>query len=489
MIGIRRKLFLQIGGLVILLVCLMFMANTLLLEPFYINRQKKQLLADFEKIDALDTLDVATHINQLVAIEAISRADLIITNQEGQILYTSNPHIKRTPPQEGFSSMTEKKPPPAQVTQVDVVSESVKIILATDDDLDVRNLVLVGSLSNGLFIELRIPIASIHASINLMNQFVLMTGLLLFLLSLVVAYVISITFTKPIRDMNASTMRLKQLDFKTHLEVTSNDELGQLAESINELSVVLSQTISRLNTQNQQLAHEIKEKTKLDNKRKELLNNVSHELKTPLALMHGYAEALQLNVVMDPDKIHLYADIIHEETQKMTAIIESLLHINHIESGDLRLDISAFDVTACLRDEINRVEPLLTSEQVALTTDLEKPTWVAADRVLIERVISNLLTNAIWHGRAPKSLHISLDQRADKTRVSFSNPTSPLTPLQLENLWESFYKVDDARKRAESGHGIGLSVVKAIMQAHKQGFGVDQVNDTITFWFECEGVS
>lgn len=501
MSGIRKKLFFQIGGLVILLVSIMIISNTLFLEQFYIIKQKNILLGIYDNINEMNFENYEDNIDKLINIEAKTRVDLLIKTSKDELLYTSNNYIDHFIPfgqdqikneitndkiDKNKSNETIVKPPnpPLNVEVLETISESKLFLIAKDSKFNVNNLVFSGILDNKNKIEIRLPIASIKSNISLINDFLIIIGAIIFFISLIVAFMISVNFTMPIREMNDATKKLKNLDFTAKCKIYSNDEIGQLGESINELSLELSDSINTLSSKNEELNHEIYEKNILAKKRRDLLNNVSHELKTPLALIQGYAEGLKVNIALSPEKSAFYTDVILNESKKMNLLVETMLNTSQIDSGDLKLELTSFEINDAIDGVINNLFEIIKNNNVDLKFNRLKLTNVIADKLLIERVITNYLTNAIYHSNSPKKVEISLLDKISKVRINIFNRADFISEEEFDFIWDGFYKVDKARTRENSGHGLGLSIVSTIMNAHNYDYGAYQTNDGVVFWFE-----
>lgn len=500
--GIKKKLFLHIGGLVILLVSIMIIANTMFLESYYINKQKNILKNEYSTINALNTSNYEEHIQALLLIEASTRVDILITDADEKLLYTSNKYITRPMPSNEaeisngpLSEMKNEKrdgskpsEPPFKIEFLESIDGKNVFLIAKDSKFNINNLVFSGVLDNNNSIEIRMPIASIKANVKLINDFLIIIGIVIFLISLIIAYMISVNFTRPIREMNIATKKLKDLDFSAKCKVYSNDEMGQLAESINELSLELSDSISSLHEKNDELNHEIYEKNILAKKRKDLLNNVSHELKTPLALIQGYAEGLKVNITKSAEKAEFYTDIILSESMKMNELVETMLSSSHIDSGDLKLNNSGFDIVNSVSNVTSQLKELMNNNDVILKFDNREVINVSADKLLIERVITNYITNAIYHSTSPKTVDISFEYYDNIIRLNCFNSAEIISDEDLLFIWDGFYKVDKARTREKSGHGLGLSIVSSIMKAHGMDYGAKQVEGGILFWFEIRSI-
>ncbi|WP_432666766.1 histidine kinase dimerization/phospho-acceptor domain-containing protein [Wukongibacter baidiensis] len=489
--SIKKKLFIQIGTLIVLFIGLLILANTYLLPPYYTNKKKAQLIDYYQQIDVLDTSEYEDSLASFVSIENASNVDILIYISREDIIYSSKSYLLDKNFKKKFGGMPDpnkKKgsPPPVEIRNEEYINDKIKFIWAKDIITGGENLILTGSLTNGHYIDLRLPLISVDTSVALANEFLIIVGLILFIIAMIFAYVVSNSFTRPILEMNKATLRMKKLDFDTRCKVESSDELGQLAHSINEMSVELDNTIHSLNISNTELQQEIKEKIRIDEKRKQLLNNVSHELKTPLALMQGYAEGLKLNVAKNHDRVDFYCDVIVDESKKMNHLVQNLLNINQIEFGDEILYKSEFEVVDFVEYIMEKYAPRFKENHIDVKLNLISPTEVYADSFKVEQVLTNYLNNAIQYVDERKAVCVTLLKENSTVRIEVYNSSQPINDAELEKLWDSFYKRDKARTRESGGHGLGLSIVKAIQEASGNDYGVRYEGSGITFWFELD---
>ena len=259
-----------------------------------------------------------------------------------------------------------------------------------------------------------------------------------------------------------------------------------LGEHMNELSQTLEQTITRLKVANNELQRDIKKKEEIDEMRKEFLSNVSHELKTPLALISGYAEGLKEVVNDDDESRNFYCDVIMDETDKMNRMVMKLLSLNHLEDGSDVLEMTRFDLTSLIRGVIDSSRLLAQKNEAAIEFDCTDCVYVSGDIYKIEEVVTNYISNAINHCTRGGTITVSYSMYSDYVRVSVFNTGEPIPEKDIDNIWNKFYKVDKARTREYGGSGIGLSIVKAIMELHHRGYGVINHKDGVEFWFELE---
>lgn len=489
--SIKKRLFIQIGTLIILFIGLLIIANTYLLPIYYAGKKKMELIKYYEQIDSFNTSEYEDKLINFISIENASNIDILIYTSRENIIYSSKAYLL----DENFNKKFSIKPasnqkthprPPLDIKKEKYINEKIKFIWGNDHISGGSNLILTGTLSNGNFIDLRLPLISIDTSVALANEFLIIIGAILFIIAMVSAYIVSNSFTKPILEMNKATLRMKKLNFDTKCKIESNDELGQLAQSINEMSIELDNTIQSLNISNDELQQEIEEKIKIDEKRKQLLNNVSHELKTPLALMQGYAEGLKLNVAKSQKKADFYCDVIVDETKKMNLLVQSLLNINQIEFGDEILYKTEFEVVDFVNYIMEKYTPQFTQKNINMTLDIISPTTVYADSFRAEQVLTNYLNNAIQYVDQRKEIRVKLLKNDSNIRIEVYNSCQPISDDELKKLWDSFYKQDKARTRENGGYGLGLSIVKAIQQASQNDYGVRYKDNGITFWFELD---
>ena len=223
--------------------------------------------------------------------------------------------------------------------------------------------------------------------------------------------------------------------------------------------------------------------------RKEFLSNVSHELKTPIALIQGYAEGLKDGINDDPESNEWYCDVIIDEASKMNTIVKKLLNLNQLEFGNEQLSLEHFDLSALLDGVLGNYNYLFEQKQAKVIVDKPKQLMVWADEFMVEEVVDNYISNALNHLSGKKEISVKAEMIDGCARVSVRNTGEQIPEESLDKVWIKFYKVDKARTREYGGSGIGLSIVKAIMDAHNKPYGVYNNEDGVTFWFELDAKS
>ena len=220
--------------------------------------------------------------------------------------------------------------------------------------------------------------------------------------------------------------------------------------------------------------------------RKEFLSNVSHELKTPIALIQGYAEGLKECINDEAESRDFYCEVIIDEAAKMNNMVKKLLTLNQLEFGNDQISMECFDLTELVRGVVNSAQLLADQKDAQILFVQDTSVYVWGDEFKIEEVVTNYVSNAINHIDGERKIEIKMQRREGQIRLSVFNTGKPIPEEDIDKIWIKFYKVDKARTREYGGSGIGLSIVKAIMESMNQKFGVKNYENGVEFWFELE---
>ncbi len=595
--NMRRKLLTFMAGLVALVVIFGWFINSLFLERFYLYSKGNSLLRSMTTINHLYNAGGADIELELAKMQINQGIQIVIFNSNLEAVYMAwqdsvylgfgRRGILGGPDLPGFVSRKGSLP--------------FEISRNYDERLKTEYLDLVGSLDNGLFLLLRTPVQTITDSVGIANRFLLITGIFSILASAFISARLSSQIAKPIKAVEGIAKSMSHLDFTRKITVDSQDEIGSLAASINALSEHLQETIQELQEKNRQLEADIQFISRLDEKRKEFLSSISHELKTPIALIQGYAEALEEKVVTSDEDRDYYYHVISDEADRMNALVKKLMNLNNLEAGQDELYLEDFDIVSLVQSVMRRSKSLPGAEELDFQLVAPAEAWVRADEFLIEEVVLNYMTNAIHYAEGRKLVEVTVrqspaaaeqaepaagaaseagadakaeavfeagagagpgagaeaeavagvgadaeamtragidkpaaeagssrnnagifdydedvmegvilsiegqvepeepakdavaavsaaaakDERINRrVRIEVFNSGSLLSEEERERVWESFYKADKSRSREYGGSGLGLTVVKAAMERHQSPFGVDNVDDGVSFWFE-----
>lgn len=358
-----------------------------------------------------------------------------------------------------------------------------------DNRLDSDYLELIGNISiSGInsTIYMRCNYESIQESVKLYTRFLLYAILAAIVIGVIVMFWISDGFAKPIVKLSKIAREMSELKFETKYTGNRADEIGDLGRSVNILSEKLEETISELKSANNELQNDIEEKIQIDEMRKEFLSNVTHELKTPIALIQGYAEGLQDNINDDPESRDFYCEVIIDEANKMNNMVKKLLNLNQIEFGKNQIEFERFDIVDLIQSVLASNCILMEQKGVQLRFEPKESVYVWADEYMTQEVVTNYISNAIHHVDGERIIEVRLIKKDGVVRIVVRNTGNTIPEDELDKVWIKFYKVDKARSREYGGSGIGLSIVKAIMKSMHRDCGVQNVEDGVEFWFELD---
>lgn len=346
-----------------------------------------------------------------------------------------------------------------------------------------------GALKDNSFYIMCVSVSNIEQSVGISNRFFIYISIISMLCSICFMWVVSRQFTKPLMRLVAISERMCKLDFNAKYEPTKYaDEIDMLGNSMNNLSDKLEHTILNLKKANLELQKDIDQKTEVDNMRKDFISNVSHELKTPIALIQGYSEGLKEGITDgDKDSMDFYCDVIIDEANRMNKMVRNLLALNQLEYGNTPLEMSRFDIVSVIDGVLHTIRLLIEQKEAKILFDRSKSVMVWGDEFQIEQVITNYVNNALNHLEGEHLIKIWLEERENSViRVNVFNTGKQIPKEDIDKIWIKFYKVDKARTREYGGNGIGLSIVKAIMEQHKKECGVENEEEGVRFWFEVD---
>ena len=454
------------------------------LEPFYRANKTRKLISTYKKIDAL-TGDYEDFSMELYTIAEkdnirITVADSQFESYESTGLDGTHYLIRLVGYYTGFYTGDIRL-----VKQTD----TYRIQETRDDKVNVNYLEMWGQLSDGDYFLIATPLESMIDTARLSMLFYVIVGLAAILVSMILINLIIRRYTRPIVLLTEQSKRMADQDFDARYTGDETNEIGELGRSFNKMSEELERTISELKSANVELQRDNERKTKIDEVRKDFLNNVSHELKTPISLIQGYAEGLKDNVAEDADSRDFYCDVIIDEATKMNTMVRKLLTLNQLEFGNDQVVMDRFDLVQLVRGVISGMQIMIGEAGVHVIFDANEPIYVWGDEFKIEEVMTNYMSNAIHHADGEKRIEVRPEADGKNIRLVVFNTGDPIPEEDLTRVFEKFYKVDKARTREYGGSGIGLSIVKAIMDGHNQYCGVENQENGVAFWFTLERCS
>ena len=478
--SIKARLIVTFVGIVVIAFVLIALSNSFLLERYYVAKKTDAIQDVYEKLNQYDSLtsDKVQSLKSICIEKNISW--VILDTNHSEILDYDSRNANRLYASL-FGYITGVAP-----AKSSTLEETDNYTLEVNRDMDMDYLDMWGMLDNNNVFLIRLPMAGISDSIQISNMFYLYTGMIVVAISILAIWFLSQRLTKPLEELTDISIRMSNLEFNAKYESGGEDEIGVLGQNFNKMSKELEQTISELKTANNELQKDIEKKERIDDMRKEFLSNVSHELKTPIALIQGYAEGLKECINDEAESRDFYCEVIIDEAAKMNNMVKKLLTLNQLEFGNDQISMECFDLTELVRGVVNSAQLLADQKDAQILFVQDTSVYVWGDEFKIEEVVTNYVSNAINHIDGERKIEIKMQRREGHIRLSVFNTGKPIPEEDIDKIWIKFYKVDKARTREYGGSGIGLSIVKAIMESMNQKFGVKNYENGVEFWFELE---
>ena len=483
--SVRFKLFFTMCVVILVIILSLVLINSIVLENFYIYSKTATIKQVYQKVnDYYNTENTNVNLEtELKKIAYKNNFDILIKTDTNLIIFTSDREFLS-------STYILKDINEIKSKSIEENETKINVKVTTDEVNNVSYMFLTGILDNGYVLYIRMPISPIEESVKISNTVLLMIGGITLVVAGIIASFISRKFTNPILQLNDIANKMAKLDFSKKYRITdTEDEINELGRSINTMSDKLEATIKELQKNNIELEKDIEEKSKIDEMRKQFISDVSHELKTPIALIQGYAEGLIENVNSDEESRKFYAEVILDETNKMDKLVKQLLELMKLEYGKREFDNEKFNINELINEVLRKCSVMINEKNIKVYFENKEPIYVYADEFYMDQIITNYLTNAIKHAEEVEKetkIEIKVEKVSNKIRVSVFNTGENIPEEDLQRIWGRFYKLDSSRNRQDCGSGIGLALVKAIMNNYQNEYGVENKKNGVEFYFDMD---
>jgi len=488
--SIRTKLFLSLCIIVSSIVLFLIILNNFVLESFYIYNKETALKSVYHLINDYynNSFNQVLIDKELEKIAVENNFDILIKSKDNQSIYTSNKDF--------YNSVREMLILSSKnISKEDILvnkENEYTISELNDKNTNINYIMLSAVLDNNYQLFIRMPVASIHESVKISNRFLYTIAIFIVIIGGFVVSIVSKRFSKPIEELDNIAKNMANLNFSQKYQLSeANDEIDNLGKSINVMSYKLESTIEQLRNTNIELEKDIEEKSKIDEMRKSFISDVSHELKTPIALIQGYSEGLIENINTDEESRRYYAEVILDEATKMDRLVKQLLELMNLEYGKMDFNNKEFDIIELENEILKKSQVIIEKENIEINIEKNESILVFSDDFYIDQVFTNYITNAIKYSteiNGKKKIKIKNEIKPDKNkvRITIFNTCEAIPEEDLVRIWNRFYKLDESRNREKGGNGIGLSLVKAIMNNYGNDYGVKNVVGGIEFYFEVD---
>ncbi|MBQ8163063.1 MAG: HAMP domain-containing protein [Clostridia bacterium] len=312
-----------------------------------------------------------------------------------------------------------------------------------------------------IMLILNSSVEPVNATIRTLNLELMLISIIMLIIALIISFWSSKRLSSPITNMSASARALAKGNYKVKFEESGSIETVELAKTLN---------------------HTAQELSKLDTMQKELIANISHDLRTPLTIISGYSEFMR-DCPSEITSENL--QVIIDETARLSSLVNDLLNVSKLQSGNIPIKLQKINITSTVRSTISRYSQLIEHDGYNISFDYDCEVYVEADEIRILQVVYNLINNAINYTGDDKVVKVTQSVSNDIVRISVTDTGEGISDEDLPLIWDRYYKVDKVHSRAKVGTGLGLSIVKNILLLHNSRFGVSsELGKGSSFWFE-----
>jgi signal transduction histidine kinase len=453
---IRWKLFCLLLGLVGVILLGFSILNTMYLERFFIGKQKEKLL------EIGRVLTDPSYVVDLQNIEMHSNVSISIKKTEALSQFEKSSMMSRS-----------------EIDDIAKLLKDGKLIFSEVRLLDYRgkSLILFIPYKNNMYFEILSPLNFLEEGASVSTKYNMQIVIFTFFVGSLVSYIFAKKISQPLLGLTNIAQSISKLDFSNKFIGKSNDEVGELGRAINKMANILENNIKEINNKNLILKKDIEREKKLDKLRKEFIANVSHELKTPISIIQGYAQGLSEGIVKDEDR-DFYCNIIMEESVEMNNLVQELLLVSKMESARFEIHLEEIDYYPTIMEFIRK----FSRDNKKITYKGPDEIKVVCEETYINRVMNNFVVNALKYSTEDSDIAIEVMEEQDDYKIMVKNETEDLKKEDLSDIWVPFYRKDSARNR--DGHGLGLNIVKGILETHKCQYGADLEGNVVNFWFK-----
>ncbi|MGK0468313.1 sensor histidine kinase [Clostridium sp.] len=462
--SIALKLWSGMIALVLIMLVMLWLFQITFLEKFYttikISEMKSSGYSILEGLD-VDSLENLETTFETFANETNSNIEFLDSTGETLYSVTSN----------GGTSSMPMMMNNSRIEVINEIKQGKEITLSLIHPKFHNTFILIGlplkvqgESKGGLFINL--PLAPVKDTASILKVQLFYITLILLFTALIFAYFLSRSFTRPILEITKVSEEMASGNFSVKIKSKSRDEIGRLASTINYMGEELS---------------------KIEQLRKDLIANVSHELRTPLSLILGYAETIRDvtgNVAQKRDK---QLEIIIEESERLSKIVDDILNLSQIQAGYVNFSKTQFNINELLERVIVKFQILSEKTSVDIVLENNVDAIVEGDEIRIEQVMYNLVNNAFNHTKRFGHIIIRAKEAEKNIRIEVADTGIGISEENLKHIWDRFYKTDKVEGIKSTGTGLGLTIVKTILESHGFEYGAESEKGTGTiFWFEIK---
>ena len=467
----------------------------LFFEDFYLSQKRKNMTIEAMKFSQMYSYDISDYNklkNALYRFEQETNSRIAIFSSDGQLKFLLNYNNNNPDDLQTLTSyFTELINDKYLIDKVLTTNKAQTTVFENK----FSNTTKIGTLApmslNSMNDSIIVTVSSmqpINEATDVIRKFYFYIFLGFSIIGIFLSSVYANLISKPLVNINKVAKRMSAMDFTAKCEETSDDEIGNLAITLNFLSSTLKNTLDDLKLKNKKLEEDIEKERKLEEMRKDFVASVSHDLKTPIGIIEGYAEGLKDGIATGEDAL-IYLETIIDESHKMNKLVTNMLELSKLESGNLELVIEKFNILRLIQRIIKSFKLEFDSKEIKieLQTDLEY-CYVLGDVFQLDQVITNLISNTLKYTPSKNKVIITVNKTEEVVNISVENKGAHIPEEEIENLYSKFYRIDKARNSSNNSNGLGLAIVKRILTLHESSYSLFNTEDGVKFEFTLKKV-
>ncbi|MCI6691606.1 MAG: HAMP domain-containing histidine kinase [Clostridium sp.] len=493
--SLSKKLFSITFGLIFMVLIFSMLFQMLFFEDFYLSKKIKHMTREALKFSDMYSYDISDEKRLTTALyrfEQSNNSKIAIFSIDGKLKsllnYDNNDDFqtltlfcKELIDDKSLINKVLATGKPQTSVFENAFSNTTKIGILTPMSLNQKNDSIIVTVSS---------MQPINEATDVIREFYFYLFLGFSLIGIFLSFVYANLISKPLVNINKVAKRMSAMDFTAKCEeTTSDDEIGNLAITLNFLSSTLEKALEDLKDKNKKLEEDIEKERKLEEMRKDFVASVSHDLKTPIGIIEGYAEGLKDGIATGADAL-IYLETIIDESHKMNKLVTNMLELSKLESGNLELLIERFNILRLIQKVIKSFKLEFQSKniKIELKTDLEY-CYILGDVFQLEQVITNLLSNALKYTPPNNKVIVEITSNGELVTISVENKGAYIPEEEIDNLYNKFYRIDKARNSSNNSNGLGLAIVKRILSLHESSYSLYNTEDGVKFEFTLKKAS
>lgn len=329
-------------------------------------------------------------------------------------------------------------------------------------------------------INVIIPLQPIDEASKVLLNLVPLIGIVVIIISVVGSFIYSKKITKPLVEINKNAIQLAALDFEKSCEVNSEDEIGEIALSLNELASNLQHTMGELKNTNLKLLDDIEKEREIERKRREFTATISHELKTPITIIKGQLEGMlgNIGIYKDRDKYMNRSLVVLDDMESM---VREILEISKLETHGFKPQYTEINLSYLVNNCLEKLSYLISQKDISLNSKIAEELYIQGDEKLIKKAIANIINNSSTHTERNEKVLINLYEDNYLIVLTVENEGVHIDEEEFEKIFNPFYRIEKSRNRSTGGSGLGLYIVKKILEAHALEYKITNTQSGVCF--------